>query len=196
MESAQPEVLAAVNKGETIEDIERGIRLLQNAGIRVGGFFIVGLPGDSYAAQERSVAFARRLGLHAHFNMLVPYPGTRLWQWVREQGRFLRGFEEGTHFADTAAGVQSVFETPDFTAAQRRRVYEMVLTRTEQFGFLLPQALRGPRWHLTKLQLLARYDRRAVPAQLLATIRGAARAVIRRLWRRRGAAQDVGAPGA
>src|SRR5208282_1124646 len=55
IESADPVVLNTIRKGETIEDIERGIRIFQNAGLNVGGYFIIGLPGDSIKSQKLSV---------------------------------------------------------------------------------------------------------------------------------------------
>ena len=58
VESADPGVLAGVKKGETLEEIQNGIVLLKGAGLEVGGFFIIGLPGDSYRAQLCSVGFA------------------------------------------------------------------------------------------------------------------------------------------
>jgi len=160
VESADPAILESVKKGESLTDIERGIHLLQHAGLAVGGFFIIGLPGDSYAAQEVSAEFARRNGIHAHFNMLVPYPGTDVHKWVCENGTFMTSIEEGVHFADSSKKVMPVFETADFTANERWRAYEMVHTRLAKFDMLIPKNAGKLTYDIRKLSLLARYDRR------------------------------------
>lgn len=159
IESADPVILKSVKKGETLEMIEQGIHLLQQSGMTVGGFFIIGLPGDSYSAQEASVEFARRNNIHAHFNMLVPYPGTDVYQWVSEHGKFLHAIEDGVHFADSAQKVMPVFETADFSAKDRLRAYEMVHTRLSAFRMLIPGNSINFRYKLQKLLLLIRYDR-------------------------------------
>jgi radical SAM superfamily enzyme YgiQ (UPF0313 family) len=160
VESADPVILEAVKKGESLTDIERGIHLLQQAGLVVGGFFIIGLPGDSYVAQEVSVEFARRNCIHAHFNMLVPYPGTDVYEWVCENGTFMTSIEDGVHFADSSKKVVPVFETTDFTADQRRRAYEMVHARLAMFDMVIPKNAGKFTYSIKKISLLARYDRR------------------------------------
>ena len=159
VESADPAVLAAVNKGETVADIERGIGVLQAAGIEVGGFFLIGAPGDSIRSQEISLAFVKRTGIRSLFNMVVPYPGTELWQWAQQNARFLHDLQEGVHFSDSARKVSPVFETDDFPAAERVRAYEMVHTRTGQFGLLIPADTPGGRAFRQRLRLLWQYDR-------------------------------------
>ena len=163
VESADPTVLAAVKKGESIKDIERGICKFREAGINVGGYFIIGLPGDSYQANKHSLDFAKKAGINAHFNMLVPYPGTQLWRWAEANARFLGDPEDGLHFADSSHKVNPVIETSDFPAVERQRAYEMVHTRLGRFNMLIPSNL--PRWQYYSqlLRLLWSYDRAQLP---------------------------------
>ena len=168
VESAVPEILASVKKGETLEDIRRGIRTLQTAGIEVGGYFIIGLPGDSFAGAERSVRFARDMGIAAHFNMLVPYPGTAIWDWVQRHGRFLVDIEDGMHHAGADVRPRPVFDTPDFPAAERVRAYEMVHTRMGRFESLIPAGTGTWQWRRRKLALIWRHDRVRLPRRLFA----------------------------
>jgi anaerobic magnesium-protoporphyrin IX monomethyl ester cyclase len=164
VESADPKILASVKKGETIEDIERGIRTFQEAGISVNGYFIIGLPGDSFKTQERSVEFVKRTGIGALFNILVPYPGTELWDWAKTNARFLENIEGGMHFADSSEKIKIIFETDDFPAKERRMAYEMVHTQLKQFGMLIPQNI--PRWQQYRLilRLLWNHDRVQLPS--------------------------------
>ncbi|MFH0965911.1 MAG: radical SAM protein [Planctomycetota bacterium] len=144
VESGDPRVFSGVHKGESLEDIEKGVRILRDAHMRVGAYFIIGLPGDSFARERQSIAFAEKFGLQAHFNMLVPYPGTQVWEWAKIEARFLRNPEDGMHFSDTSKRVRPVIETADFSGRDRRRAYEMVHTRLGRFDMIVPQTL--PRW--------------------------------------------------
>lgn len=159
IESADQTVLSSVHKGETVEDIEKGIHIFKNAGIDVGGYFIVGLPGDSIESQKRSVDFAKRMGINAHFNMFVPYPETEFWEWTKANARFLRSPEDGLHFADDSDKVKIVIETDDFPASERRRAYEMVHTKLERFGMLIPARFSKWQYYYRMFLLIWKYDR-------------------------------------
>ncbi len=155
VESGDPAVFAGIQKGESLDDIERGISLLQCAKIKVGGYFIVGLPGDSFVAEERSIFFARRLGINAHFNLLIPYPGTQIWNWVKKNARPQTATTPFSHFGPTCP---IPFDTLDFSAAERVRAWEMVNTRSGHIEFLVSQK-RGLFRSLHTVRLLWKYDR-------------------------------------
>lgn len=159
VESGDAQIFDSICKGETLEDIRRGITIFQNVGIQVGGYFLIGLPGDSMLSQQRSVEFARQQGIVAHFNMLIPYPGTPLWEWVRANGRMLRDSEDGLHFADSAGKVTPVFETDGFSASERKRAYEMVHTRAARFEMLVPKSYSAWKRRLCIMMLVLKYDR-------------------------------------
>jgi radical SAM superfamily enzyme YgiQ (UPF0313 family) len=183
VESADPSVFSKVQKGESLEDIERGIRIFNEVGIDVVGFFIIGLPGDSLTAQECSVDFAKRVGIRSHYCMLIPYQGTALWEWARTNARFLQEPEEGVHFAENPDQIKIVIETDDFPAAERYRAYEMVYTRLGQFYNLIPSDV--PRWkhHLHKLRLLWRHDRAKLVPCMARDILGQLRSMLDGLMR-------------
>ena len=168
VESADPDVLAAAKKGESIEDIETGISIFKEAGMRVIGYFIIGLPGDSFEAQKRSVEFTKRTGIDAHFNLLVPYPGTELWQWAKANARFLTDPEDGIHFRTNTRLIKIVIETDDFPAPERLRAYEMVHTRLGRFDMLIPRNLSQWQYRRWMVRLLWSYDRGKLPGYILA----------------------------
>lgn len=172
VETADPELLSSIKKGESLEAIERGIALLKEGGLGVGGFFIIGLPGDCFRAQEQSVEFARRTGISAHFNMLVPYPGTEVYDWVCKNARLLGSVESGIHFADSSEKVVPVFDTEDFPSHERCRAYEMVHTRLGRFDMIIPREVSGKRLLLEKLRLLWKHDRTRLLSSLLRRLTG------------------------
>jgi pyruvate-formate lyase-activating enzyme len=127
IESADDDVLAAIKKGETIDDLYRGIRLLKDAGITVGGHFIVGLPGDTLEKVKKSIKFKDDVGLdYAYFNQLVPYPGTELGDWAMANARIL--VDDVTDASHFGAKEQVFMETPEFPKADREEVFRILAT--------------------------------------------------------------------
>lgn len=122
VESGDPEVFDKIKKGERLVDVERGIKLAQAAGIKVHGFFIIGLVGSTYEADMRSVEFTKRLGISASWGILVPYPGTEVWEQVKadKNTRMLRDWKDGFHIG---ARPKPVFDTAQYTAEERVRAY-------------------------------------------------------------------------
>lgn len=124
VESADPDVLKRVKKGETIEQIECAVKNALDVGLEVSLFFIVGLPGETAATFQKSVDFALRYPVAcATFYNLVPFPGTELFDWVKENNYFLIQPED---YLNTIAHLEfvPVFETPDFSKDERRRALE------------------------------------------------------------------------
>jgi radical SAM superfamily enzyme YgiQ (UPF0313 family) len=123
VESGYPEVFRMINKGEKLEDVERGIKIAKRAGLKVHGFFILGLVGSTYETDKRSMEFAKAVGLDsASWGILVPYPGTEVWNQVRTDPhvRMLRDWKEGFHIG---ARPKPVFDTPEYTAEERVRAF-------------------------------------------------------------------------
>ncbi len=125
IESADNEILKAIRKSETVEQMARGIRLLKGAGIPVGGHFIFGLPGDTLKKVVKSIAFKNKVGLdYAYFNQLVPYPGTEVGEWALKHGRILvDNITDSSHFGQNS---EVLMETPEFPKADRERVLLML----------------------------------------------------------------------
>lgn len=160
IESVSPKVLSCVNKGETIDKIKIGIQIFRKAGISVGGFFIIGLPNDSFALHKQSVKFVKKMGMdRVFFGMFVPYPGTGLWSWAKKNARFLYDLEESCHYTGESIIPKPIIETDDFSAADRLRTYEMVHTRLKQFNLLIPRHMVGRQYQRRMMGLLWRYDR-------------------------------------
>jgi len=89
IESVDPEVLELSKKGETIEEITRGIRAAKAAGLFVKGYFIVALPGDTKSKVEKAVAYARKEKIDMpRFALAQAFPYTELAEWVKMNGKF------------------------------------------------------------------------------------------------------------
>ncbi len=73
VESSSPKVLNAINKGETIEQIEKAIKIAKRYFDSVGGFFILALPGSSYEIDKATLGWVRRQKINAQFSYYVPF---------------------------------------------------------------------------------------------------------------------------
>jgi radical SAM superfamily enzyme YgiQ (UPF0313 family) len=72
IESANPEILSGIKKGESIGQIEEGIKIAKKYFKEVNGFFIIGLPGSSYETDLATLQWAKRQGINAHFSYYIP----------------------------------------------------------------------------------------------------------------------------
>lgn len=87
VEFASAEMLKRYRKGYRPTQIEEGLALTQNMGIRTVGTFILGLPEDTLESVEATIELACELPLDfASFNVAVPRHGTPLRKQARDQG--------------------------------------------------------------------------------------------------------------
>lgn len=90
-ETLNPTNLRQSNKGQNLgKDYAAAIRRLHDLGIMINGSFVFGLDDDDESVFRRTVDWAVQMGLTtATFHILTPYPGTRLFQSMAQQGRIL-----------------------------------------------------------------------------------------------------------
>ncbi len=93
IESGVQRLLDAVNKGITLEAIEKAVRVIkEHSSIQVEGLFILGLPGETEQDAQKTIRFARRLPLDmAQFSVLIPYPGSALFDELSASGELDTG---------------------------------------------------------------------------------------------------------
>jgi len=92
IECASDRLLNLIQKGETLEQIIKGVQLIKKHGMRVSGTFILGLPTETERDRRAAYLFAKELDLDfVRFNNATPYPGTRLLQLAQTQGTFNPG---------------------------------------------------------------------------------------------------------
>jgi len=171
VESLDDDVFGRIGKGETLEDIRRAVHLLRKYRIEVDGSFIIGLPGDSLSKTVASVRLCGEMRFDkTMWNLFVPYPGTRAWKWVNEEGRILRDWNEGFHFG---SGVKPVFETEDFTEAERVRAYTLANTKCRGY-FALMDAEKSLVGNVVDIgRLVLKYDSRNFLSHVSGALRSA-----------------------
>lgn len=89
IETASDEILKNVKKGgtATVAKAYDIVKLTKKAGIKVWGYFIIGLPGETKETIEETVRMAKRLSFDiVNFAVGTPYPGTEFYKQAKENG--------------------------------------------------------------------------------------------------------------
>jgi len=87
IESGSSRMLELMGKKLSIEDMEKGVRLVKKHGITVTGSFILGLPTETKEEMNKTVELALSLPLDGvTFFTFTPYPKTPLAEMARKHG--------------------------------------------------------------------------------------------------------------
>ncbi len=119
-------ILQSLKKGETIETIEQAIKNACELGLDVKVFIIVGTPHETLDDIEDSIRLAKKYPIaRVNFNNAIPYPGTEMFDYVKEHNLFLIPPEDYLNniAEDMAEGEPvPVFETPELPKEERIKI--------------------------------------------------------------------------
>jgi radical SAM superfamily enzyme YgiQ (UPF0313 family) len=86
-ESGSQKSLNTINKGITLDQTRKAVRLIKNAGMAVFASFVIGVPGETKEDIEKTINFAIELDPSwVQFTVCTPYPGTPLYEYTRGNG--------------------------------------------------------------------------------------------------------------
>jgi radical SAM superfamily enzyme YgiQ (UPF0313 family) len=87
IESANPDVRDGASKRMRVQDVKQVVRSIQEAGIRVIGNYIFGLPDDTLSTMQETLEMALELNCEfANFYSAMAYPGSKLYEIALENG--------------------------------------------------------------------------------------------------------------
>jgi radical SAM superfamily enzyme YgiQ (UPF0313 family) len=142
IESGSPEIFAMIDKGETLEEVEKTICMLQASNISLQVFMILGLPGDTHETFFESIQFAQKYKLKCRWHFAFPFEGTKMYEYVQNNGRFLRncsGYDIDV-ISDNDVTVPGtfplVFDTPEYPARQRLADYYYAVIDSENIFYI------------------------------------------------------------
>ncbi|MBM4459220.1 MAG: radical SAM protein [Chloroflexi bacterium] len=138
IESANEEILKRARKGYRKEQAARALGWAKAAGIHNWGYFIIGLPGETEATIQQTIAYAKSLPLDiCLFHIAAPYPGTPFFYEVVQNG----WFRPGTAWEEVDMDQSTVLDYPGLPAErleywQRRATREWSLRPGPMLTFL------------------------------------------------------------
>lgn len=89
VESGNEAMLQKIGKGISTNQIEKAFHLLNKAGLKTQAYYIIGFPWESRKTVEETIRFSLTLPCDfAMFYTAVAFPGTRFFDYARENGLF------------------------------------------------------------------------------------------------------------
>lgn len=149
-ETVNPDNLESVGKFHNMhENYEKAIKRLHDHGVMVNASFVFGMDFDDLSVFNRTVDWAVRNGIEtATFHVLTPYPGTRLYQRLKKQGRIL---SQDWNLYDTR---HAVYKPVKMDAAELEAGYQQAYTDFYSWSGIWKAALTKPEYK-TQLRHLA-----------------------------------------
>jgi len=145
VEAGSDEMLKTVNKGLTVQAIEEGIRKIKAARIATACFFMMGFPESTRRDMKDIIRLAKRLNpTYALFHVVAPYPGTKVYEQVKNDPSFR--FSDDTLFPEAVEN--------RFTLLELKK-----MTRNAHFAYYLRPSYVLSRLARGELQAVARQVR-------------------------------------
>jgi radical SAM superfamily enzyme YgiQ (UPF0313 family) len=141
-ESGVQKNLNAIRKGITLEQTRRAVRTAKEVGLKVFTPFLFGLPGETFEEGLKTIEFACDIDPDvANFHALTPFPGTELYDNIKEYGTIS---EDSTDFTYQGAAFVPFTMSRDEIAALRQIAFKRFYSRPR---FLLRRILALRNWH-------------------------------------------------
>ncbi len=140
VESADDDVLRAIRKPHTVAQVRMAVKAAHDAGLLVKAPFISGLPKSTYEKEKHYITFFKEVGIDMpKMCQLVPFPGTDMYEWVKENAHPLMDLDDMHEKASQTRGSLDTdlfvpaFETDDFPLAERKKILDEFQTESERW---------------------------------------------------------------
>jgi len=132
VEGGNDKMLDVLRKGESIKQIETGVKAAIDVGFPVQLFFLLGSPGETEDDVIDSVNFALKYPvIDVRFYNILPFPTTELYAYLEEHDLFIR--DPRKHLQDSSHWFfKPVFETPELSEGDRIRLLEWANKTTKR----------------------------------------------------------------
>ncbi|MBW1915783.1 MAG: radical SAM protein, partial [Deltaproteobacteria bacterium] len=88
IESGTNRVLKLMQKHLSVETIQKQIEMMNQAGCKPTGLFMIGFPGETKDEISKTIQFSKSLDIkRAQFAIFHPMPGSKIWGKLKAQGR-------------------------------------------------------------------------------------------------------------
>lgn len=130
IESGSQFILDKMGKKTTIEQVRTTVKAFRRAGIKVYGYFVLGLPWETEETARQTINFAKKLDLnYANFYTATAFPGSRFWDYATDNNLF-----------DEEDKYQSAYYYPSVKthSLSKQQVFELHKTAVKEF-YLRPK---------------------------------------------------------
>jgi radical SAM superfamily enzyme YgiQ (UPF0313 family) len=84
VESGNDETLKAIKKGITVKQVTEAVKVIKDAGISLGTYYILGHPNENRKTIGETIRLAARLNTDTiAMGIMVPYPGTKVFEMAK-----------------------------------------------------------------------------------------------------------------
>ncbi|MBN1306380.1 MAG: radical SAM protein [Chitinispirillaceae bacterium] len=129
MESTNQKSLDAIDKKQSVGSVRENARRLTCLGMKLSASIILGLDDDTKEDVARTVDFCRSINAYSlQPPILTPYPGTRLFEKLRNEGRILT---EAWEYYDM---MHVIFRPRTMTPFELQQLFKWALRRFYSFG--------------------------------------------------------------
>jgi anaerobic magnesium-protoporphyrin IX monomethyl ester cyclase len=129
IESLVPEVFERIDKKESIDSILEGIQILRRSGLKVVGYFIIGLPEDNYHRTMETFKKAKKIVDGQSWTLMLPIGGTPFWGELHKDDRvrWLHDYRDiDMTWLPRLSQVKTAFETPEYPAKKKVFAYHKI----------------------------------------------------------------------
>jgi radical SAM superfamily enzyme YgiQ (UPF0313 family) len=140
VESGNQQILNNIHKGTRIEDIKKVFKLAKEVGIETLGFFMIGLPGETEETMQDTINFALKLKTLPKLSILMPLPGTPIFEEWDKKGYIL-----SKHWPDYIFHLpHKVYKHPNLDWETINKYYNLFYRKTMLSpGFIWRRLIRG-----------------------------------------------------
>jgi radical SAM superfamily enzyme YgiQ (UPF0313 family) len=150
VESGDSEIMSPLRTQNDLEKTRQAIRWINEAGIRVKGLFMMGIPGETEQSIRATIAFAVESGIaEANLTKFTPFPGAPVYQTIQEHGEFTEDWERMN--CNDFVFIPKGF-TLDELEAWHSRFFRSFYARPAMLGYYLGMLWQSPEsyWRLLK----------------------------------------------
>lgn len=86
VESGNDEMLKTIRKGITVKQVAEAVKIIKNAGVFLGTYYILGHPNESRKTVKDTINLAAKLNTDTiAVGIMVPYPGTKIFEMAKKK---------------------------------------------------------------------------------------------------------------
>lgn len=160
VESGDQAVVDRIGKGLDLKKVPVILLALEKRGFRIGLFFMMGFPFETKESMRKTADFAASLpGHHAHFFIVTPFPGTKLFDIVNETCKSSDKYRNETinYYDEDARFTGMEFTKEDLKSIHRYAYRKFYLSPKRLYG-IAKALFRDGGWHRDTRFLLRNFS--------------------------------------